>query len=98
MTNTVISGRQLFHLWLGRKYGKAIRQNCLPQSVKRTSSETTTAEAATVMTKAVPDQTRLALHSCFQSNNVGKAISKDDNLYRNNPTDASREAQVLGRN
>jgi hypothetical protein len=29
------------------------------------------------MTKVVPDQTRLALYSCFQSNNVGKTFSKN---------------------
>lgn len=49
------------------------------------------------MTKTVPDQTRLALHSCFQSNNVGKTFSKDDSLYRNNGTDGGRGAQVPGR-
>lgn len=53
---------------------------------------------ATVMTNAVPDQMRLALHSCFQSNNVGKTFSKDDSLYRNNGTDGGRGAQVPVRN
>ena len=54
-------------------------------------------QAATVMTKAVPVQTGLALHSCFQSNNVGKTFSKDDSLYPNNGTDGGRRAQVPGR-
>jgi hypothetical protein len=39
------------------------------------------------MTKAIPDQMRLALHSCFQSNDVVKTFSKDGVLYRHNGTD-----------
>jgi hypothetical protein len=43
------------------------------------------------MTRAVPDQTRLALHSCFQSNNVGKTFSKDDSYIEITAPTAVRE-------
>jgi hypothetical protein len=49
------------------------------------------------MTKAVPDQLRLALHSCVQSNDVVKTFSKNGSLHPNNGTGDGRAAQIPAR-
>lgn len=41
---------------------------------------------------AAADQTRLALHSCFQSNDVSKTLSKDDS--RNQDCDVAEQLEI----